>query len=208
VSGTGVSRDGIGPDAASGDLRLGSVSVALADLKVDDPAFFADLALAAAAAMETGADPGSVVEVALDFTPGEHRRHLVATHRGVTYVDDSKATNPHAAVAAIRAHASVVLIAGGLAKGLDLRPLAGEPNVKAVVAIGTSGPDLVEAAGTRGTLAGSMEEAVRLATEAAGPGDTVLLAPGCASFDMFDSYAARGSAFSAAVAAIMAGTPI
>ncbi len=207
ISGTRVSRDGIGPDTETGDLRLGPASLRLAALQVDDPAFLADVAMASIAAMEVGADPGPVAEVAAAFRPGEHRRQLVATHHGVSYVDDSKATNPHAAVAAIRAYPSVVLIAGGLAKGLDIRPLAAEPNVKAIVAIGDSGPDLIEASAGRGVLAASMDEAVTVATEAARPGDTVLLAPGCASFDMFDSYAARGSAFSAAVAGIMAGTP-
>lgn len=207
VSGSRVSRDGIGPDAVSGNLRLRTASMALEALQVEDPAFLADVALASCAALEVGADPASVAGVASAFRPGEHRRQLVGTHGGVSYVDDSKATNPHAAVAAVRAYPSVVLIAGGLAKGLDLRPLAAEPNVRLIVGIGTSGPDLVEAAAGRGVLAASMEEAVAVAAEAARPGDTVLLAPGCASFDMFDSYAARGSAFSAAVAGIMAGTP-
>jgi UDP-N-acetylmuramoylalanine--D-glutamate ligase len=207
VSGVGVSVDGIGPDAGSGLLHLGVAVMPLGELQVSDPAFLVDLELAAVAALAGGADIDSVIEVAGEFRPGEHRRQVVGMHGGVTFVDDSKATNPHAAVAAIRAFPSVVLIAGGLAKGLDLEPLAVEPNVKAVVAIGAAAPQLLQAAGDRGQAASSMEQAVRFAADAAEPGDTVLLAPGCASFDMFESYGARGSAFSEAVAAIMAGTP-
>jgi UDP-N-acetylmuramoylalanine--D-glutamate ligase len=126
----------------------------------------------------------------------------VATLGGVTYVDDSKATNPHAALAAIDAYDSVVLIAGGLAKGLDLTPLARMPNVRAVVAIGSAGPGLAEAAGERGHLAATLGEAVETAARLARPGDTVLLAPGAASFDQFRSYAERGEAFAAAVATL------
>jgi UDP-N-acetylmuramoylalanine--D-glutamate ligase len=110
-------------------------------------------------------------------------------------VDDSKATNPHAALASIRAHDSVILIAGGLAKGLDLTSLVGEDGVRLVIGIGEAGPWLAEAAGERGRLAGTMEIAVEMAASAARPGDTVLLAPGCASFDQFESYGARGDRF-------------
>jgi UDP-N-acetylmuramoylalanine--D-glutamate ligase len=114
---------------------------------------------------------------------------------GVTWVDDSKATNPHAALASVRAHESVILIAGGLAKGIDLSPMAEELNVRLLIGIGEAGPALVEQAGDRGRLAGTLEIAVEVAANAAEPGDTVLLAPGCASFDQFSSYAARGERF-------------
>jgi UDP-N-acetylmuramoylalanine--D-glutamate ligase len=89
----------------------------------------------------------------------------------------------------------VILIAGGLAKGLDLRPLAKEPNLRAVIGIGTEGPVLAEAAGSRGHLAVTLDQAVELAAALAQPGDTVLLAPGCASFDQFRSYSERGDTF-------------
>ena len=117
-------------------------------------------------------------------------------HQGITWVDDSKATNVHAALASIRAERSVVLIAGGLAKGLDVTDLAREPNLRHLIGIGTAGPELVAAAGDRGHLAGSMEDAVGLALSIARDGDTVLLAPGCASFDQFESYSERGDRFS------------
>ena len=96
----------------------------------------------------------------------------------------------------------MVAILGGRNKGLDLSPLLGIDQVRAVVAIGEAGEELaVRRPGT--PVAGSMEEAVRRASQLAEPGDTVLLAPGCASFDMFDSYEARGDAFRDAVLGIM-----
>jgi len=126
----------------------------------------------------------------------------VARSGGVTWIDDSKATNTHAAVTSIRAHDSVVLIAGGLAKGLDVGPIAREPNVRFLIGIGEAGPELASAAGERGRVAGTMERAVELAAELAEPGDTVLLAPGCASFDQFASYAERGDRFAGLVRSI------
>jgi len=125
----------------------------------------------------------------------------------VTWIDDSKATNPHAALASIRAHDSVVLIAGGLSKGLDLRPLALEPRVRVLIGIGDAGPLLVEAAGDRGVLAGDLVHAVEMASQLAEPGDTVLLAPGCASFDQFESYQSRGEKFSQLVRNITEEAP-
>jgi UDP-N-acetylmuramoylalanine--D-glutamate ligase len=142
-----------------------------------------------------GANPEGVIRAARSFSAGGHRRALVGRRDGVSWVDDSKATNPHAALASIRSHGSVLLIAGGLAKGLDVTPLAREPNVRVVFGIGAEGPALVEAAGERGHLAGTLERAVLMAADQAEPGDTVLLAPGCASFDQFVSYAERGDTF-------------
>jgi UDP-N-acetylmuramoylalanine--D-glutamate ligase len=78
-------------------------------------------------------------------------------------------------------------------------PLVDVPHVRDVVGLGTSGPKLVEEAGERGHLASSMEDAVETAARLARPGDTVLLAPGAASFDQFESYAHRGEVFAAAV---------
>lgn len=193
VRSKGVSANGFG--CTGGTLCLGRASVEIAHLAIADPAYLTDLALAAAAATEVGASEAAVMEVARGFRPGSHRRTVVGTVRGVTFIDDSKATNPHAALAAIRSYESVVLIAGGIAKGLDVAPLALEPNVRAVVAIGESAPVLLGAAGARGIAAGSMGEAVAKAASVAEPGDVVLLAPGCASFDMFESYGHRGEMF-------------
>jgi UDP-N-acetylmuramoylalanine--D-glutamate ligase len=181
-------------------LVAGPVKIPLAEIPVTERVFLVDLAMAAVAADAAGAHPDAIVETVRGFAPAAHRRTVLARRHGVTFVDDSKATNPHAALAAIRDYPSVVLIAGGLAKGLDLTPLATEPRVRALVALGTAAPMLLEAAGERGVAAGSMEQAVRLAADLATPGDVVLLAPGCASFDMFTDYGARGDAFAAAVA--------
>jgi len=95
----------------------------------------------------------------------------------------------------------VVVIAGGRTKGLDVRPIPLEPNVRRVVAIGEAAADLV-ASGGPVSVAADMVAAVRLADAVAVPGDTVLLAPGCASFDMFRSYADRGDQFASAVRAL------
>lgn len=187
------------PDGGGGfdgrNLRVGEVAVDIADLKSQDPTHIVNLACAAALALRMGATADGVVDGAISFAPGAHRRTVVAEMDGVTWVDDSKATNPHAALASIRAHESVVLIAGGLAKGIDLTPLAGEDNVKLILGIGEAGPGLVAAAGERGRLVGTLEIAVAAAADVARPGDTVLLAPGCASFDQFGSYGERGDRF-------------
>lgn len=188
-----------GSGVAEGKLHLPGLAVPLSRLGSGDPAHVVDLAIAAVLALDRGASPQAVEEVMAGFRPGPHRRVKVARVAGVDYVNDSKATNPHAALAAIGAYPSVVLIAGGLAKGLDLSPLATAPGVVGVVGIGTAGREVAAAAGERGALASDMDEAVRLAAAMARPGDTVLLAPGAASFDQFDSYAARGDAFIAAV---------
>ena len=87
----------------------------------------------------------------------------------------------------------MVLIAGGRNKGLDLAPLATVPNVRFLIAIGESGPELLSrASGRPAYLAESMEQAVAIAGDQAVEGDTVLLSPGCSSFDMFRSYEERG----------------
>lgn len=188
-----------GGGVADGVLRVGELEVAVSEIGSDDPAYVFDLACAGALALDQGATPEAVAEVMKKFTPSVHRRTHVATVDGVAYVNDSKATNLHAALAAVAAYPSVVLIAGGLAKGSDLTPLARSPRVRHLVAIGEAAPSLLAEAGDRGHPAGSMEEAVAMARNLAEPGDTVLLAPGGASFDQFDSYGHRGDVFSAAV---------
>lgn len=177
-----------------------SVTIPLADLRVNDASYLMDMAAAAVAADFLGASPDAVSETLRSFEPRRHRRTKVAEIDGVVYVNDSKATNPHAAVASILAYESVVLIAGGQNKGLDLSPLAGPSNVRHFIAIGESGPELL--AERAGRFAESLEEAVKLAHSFAEPNDTVLLAPGCASFDMFINYEARGEEFEALVHAL------
>ncbi len=160
-------------------------------------------ALAAAATAEsTGCSRDAVREVLAGFGPLPHRVSPVATIGDVTFYDDSKATVPHATLAAVRGFDSVVLIAGGRNKGLDLGTLAeGAPHVRAVVAIGDSAAEVVAAFdGIRPVeVARSMSEAVATAARLAQPGDAVLLSPACASFDWYPNYAARGDDFASVV---------
>ncbi|MDQ3951607.1 MAG: UDP-N-acetylmuramoyl-L-alanine--D-glutamate ligase, partial [Actinomycetota bacterium] len=136
------------------------------------------------------------------FRPLAHRLQTVALLDGVEYVDDSKATNPHAALAALRDRRDVVLVAGGRSKGNDLSALrAGVPPVIAVVALGEAAQevkavfeDLVPV-----DVVPDMAAAVAAARRRAVPGGSVLLAPGCASLDMYTSYAARGDDFARCV---------
>lgn len=176
-------------------LDLGDVVVPLARVPVADPAFLVDLAAAGVAALAHGARSEAVEQVITAFHPGPHRRTLIGSWDDVDWVDDSKATNPHAASASASAYASVVLIAGGRNKGLDLADLMAVPTIKHVVAIGEAAAELETMARSPVERAATMQEAVEVADRIAQAGDTVLLAPGCASFDMFRSYAARGDSF-------------
>jgi UDP-N-acetylmuramoylalanine--D-glutamate ligase len=127
---------------------------------------------------------------------------LVGEAGGVRFYDDSKATTPHAAATAIAGFESVVLIAGGRNKGLDLTKLVeSAASIRAVVAIGEAAPQVAAAFGRVRpvTRAGSMDEAVRVAVDVARPGDAVLLSPGCASFDWYGSYGERGDDFARVV---------
>jgi UDP-N-acetylmuramoylalanine--D-glutamate ligase len=158
------------------------------------------------------------------FKPGRHRIETVFESDSISWVDDSKATNPHAASASLMSHLSVVWIAGGLAKGADMNSLVQrcKGRIKAAILIGADrqlienalrehAPDisriLVDAPAdySRGGDSNSLMEAV--VTHAAAlvaPGDTVLMAPACASMDQFISYADRGDRFAAAVRKVVA----
>jgi UDP-N-acetylmuramoylalanine--D-glutamate ligase len=180
---------------------------------LDDPAphVVANALAAAALARAHGVSPRAVRDGLRSFRPGPHRIALVAEIGGVRYVDDSKATNPHAALASLRGVDSAVWIAGGLAKGATFDDLvqAARDRLRGVVLIGTDravvsealkrhAPDVpvVEVVTGEDDL---MDRVVGSATQMARPGDTVLLAPGCASMDQFRDYAARGDAFAEAV---------
>jgi UDP-N-acetylmuramoylalanine--D-glutamate ligase len=171
-------------------------------------------ALAAAAlARAYGAPAESISKGMRAFRPDPHRLSLVASVAGVDYVDDSKATNPHAAAAALAAYDTVIWVAGGQLKGAarDLEDvvLATGGKLRGVVLFGAD-RDKIAAALLRhapevpvvevpGTDTGAMDIVVKAAAELAKPGDTVLLAPAAQSFDMFRDYPARGEAFAAAV---------
>jgi len=172
-----------------------------------DGAFAIDAAAAVTAALAFGVSPDAVRSALGSFEPLPHRGALVAVAGSVRFLDDSKATNPHAALAALNGRHDVVLIAGGLAKGVDLSPLReAAESVSAVVTLGEAAPD-IEAifeglVPTR--RAATIEEAVALAFVEARPGGEVILAPACASQDMFRDYAERGDLFAGAASALAA----
>jgi len=168
-------------------------------------------ALAAAAlVLESNlADSAAVAAAIATFRHPAHRIELVGEFDGVRWFNDSKATSPHAALTAIRSFDRIVLLAGGRNKGLDLSSLATESDrIKAVVALGSSARDIVEAFDGRcpTTVATSMRDAVSLASELSEAGDVVLLSPACASFDWYPDggYPARGDDFRRLVAALAA----
>lgn len=159
-------------------------------------------ALAAAlTALELGADRAAVARTLETFEGLSHRHRRVHSQGGVQWVDDSKATNVGATLAALGGYpeGSVHLILGGLGKGQDFSPLAAVVGrtAAAVYLIGQDAERIAAALGSAAPieLCGSLDEAVRRARAAARAGHTVLLAPACASFDQFSDYAERGDRF-------------
>jgi UDP-N-acetylmuramoylalanine--D-glutamate ligase len=204
VDGTVWWRDADDPSATAIPV------VAVRDLARTNPHDLVNVCAAVTVAVTAGADPASLAPALRAFRPGPHRQQRVATIAGVDYVDDSKATNPHAAAAALVAFPSLVWIAGGLNKGLSFDALAPllPGRVRAVVTIGSSGPALAAVARSAGVPvieAGVLDDAVPAAAGLARPGETVLLAPACASMDQFADYADRGRAFRRAVAKLAGG---
>ncbi|MGI9584911.1 MAG: glutamate ligase domain-containing protein, partial [Acidimicrobiia bacterium] len=191
------------PDGGNGVTSAGLVIDGTTyDVGTRDRTLRFDLIVAATIASVVGATPEGIASVIESFIPGEHRRELVGTVGGVAFVNDSKATNPHAAVTAARSFDSVVLMAGGRNKGLDLTPLARVAPLKALITFGESGGEIAALAGGSVVEATTLADAFGRATDTAESGDTVLLSPGCASFDEFTSYAARGDAFKGMVHAL------
>jgi UDP-N-acetylmuramoylalanine--D-glutamate ligase len=180
----------------------GDVMMCVDELARSWPHDVSNALAAAVSAYAAGADLDSCARVLRAFRGLPHRVELIGDAGGVQYYDDSKATTPASVVTAVSGFDSVVLIAGGKNKGLDLGVLATvAERVRAVVAIGEAGP-LVEAAfaGKRPVVAaGSMDDAVAAARDAARPGDAVLLSPGCASQDWYRNYGERGDDFARAV---------
>jgi UDP-N-acetylmuramoylalanine--D-glutamate ligase len=157
---------------------------------------------AAAAAQRLGAELGEVREVLLAYESRPHRMRVAAQMSGVTYVDDSKATNPAAVAAALESFdVPVVLILGGSEKNTDFSEVLPALGVcRAVLCQGEAGPRIaayLEDEGFQDIVhrTPDLEKAVERATELVRPGDVVLLSPGCASFDQFPGYAERGDAF-------------
>jgi UDP-N-acetylmuramoylalanine--D-glutamate ligase len=163
---------------------------------------------AAASTLEGGGTHEGAHDALVAFRGLPHRVSLVGEAGGVGWYDDSKATAPHATLAAVRGFDSVVLIAGGRNKGLDLAELTDAvERIRGVVAIGEAARDVAAAFdGLRPVrTATSMDEAVADAASLARPGDVVLLSPACASFDWYGSYAERGDDFARAVGDHLAG---
>jgi UDP-N-acetylmuramoylalanine--D-glutamate ligase len=176
------------------------------------PHVVANILAAAALARSYGIEPGVIRDVLTAFRLDAHRIELVRIESGVSWVDDSKATNPHAADASLRAYESVVWVAGGLLKGVEIDELVKQhrSRLRAAVLIGVDREALRSAFARHAPglpvyevdadeTDEVMPTAVRLAGEAAQAGDTVLLAPAAASMDQFADYAERGRRFQAAV---------
>ncbi|MDX1509949.1 MAG: UDP-N-acetylmuramoyl-L-alanine--D-glutamate ligase [Nitriliruptorales bacterium] len=167
------------------------------------PHVIANAAVSAAAARVQGASDEGIRAALEAWRIGPHRMEVVARQGGVTWIDDSKATNVHATIAALDSADSIVWVAGGQAKGTDLRPLGGHlGGVRYAVLLGESADALAaicETSTVPVARAGTMQQAVAMAADVARPGDVVLLSPAGASFDLFDGYADRGDQFAAAV---------
>lgn len=181
------------------------------------PHNIANALAAAALARAFGVAPAAVRDGLRAFHPDAHRIQHIADVDGVAYIDDSKATNTHAAEASLAAYEHIVWIAGGLAKGAAFDELVQKSaaRLRGVVLIGADRALIREALARHApdvpvvdldrTDTGAMPQAVREATRLAAPGDTVLLAPACASMDMFVNYNKRGDAFADAVRELTAG---
>lgn len=199
------------PDDPSGAVELARTD----DIPVTGAHNVANALAAAALARAHGVAPEAIADGLRAFVPARHRNALVATIGGVTYVDDSKATSPHAAAASLAAYPSIVWIAGGLGKGLPYDDVVAQAaaRLRGAVLIGACRDEI------RGALArhapevpvrevvgadtddveSVMARVIRVASDLASAGDTVLLAPAAASMDMFRDYGHRGDAFAEAV---------
>ncbi|MFC8711703.1 UDP-N-acetylmuramoyl-L-alanine--D-glutamate ligase [Streptomyces sp. NPDC057197] len=183
----------------------------VSDVRPPAPHNIANALAAAALARAFGVPATAVRDGLRAFTPDAHRIAHVADVDGVAYIDDSKATNTHAAEASLGAYESIVWIAGGLAKGADFDELVARSakRLRGAVLIGADRALIREALARHApevpvvdldrTDTGAMLQAVREARRLAATGDTVLLAPACASMDMFTNYNQRGDAFAEAV---------
>ena len=191
----------------------------LAERGIAQPHMVQNILAASALARARGVEPGEIAQAILSFTPDPHRAQQLGEIGGVRFVDDSKATNAHAADASIKAMRDVVWILGGLLKGVDIDGLVEThaERLRGAIVIGEDREpvlralrhhlgerpivEIASAAGADGKVDGAavMRDVVREAVRMARPGDTVLLSPAAASMDQFDGYADRGRKFQAAV---------
>jgi UDP-N-acetylmuramoylalanine--D-glutamate ligase len=198
------------PDAGT-LVGPGGTLVKTTDLPRRMPHDLANALAAAASAAAVGVAPDVCREVLVGFDGLAHRVALVAESDEVRWYDDSKATTPASVIAAVSGFASVVLIAGGRNKGLDLSVLRSTvPPVRAVIAIGDAAGEVDAAfagSGAPVTVAHDMAEAVGSAAKVARPGDAVVLSPGCASFDWYRDYTERGDDFARLVLELTGAEP-
>ncbi len=206
------------------DFQEASMIATLTDIVPTLPHSVSNAMAAAGLARSIGVSYSDIQSAIANFHPGRHRIEKVFESNEISWVNDSKATNPHAATASIMSHLNVVWIAGGLAKGADMNALIerSRNRIKAAILIGVD-RDLIEAAFVAhspltprvlvnapadyikgGESNSLMERVVREAMDLAVSGDTVLMAPACASMDQFISYSDRGERFAKAVMKLVA----
>jgi UDP-N-acetylmuramoylalanine--D-glutamate ligase len=184
------------------------------NIGVVTPHLLANIAAATAIARSIGITPAEIREAIINFKLDAHRIEVVGEFGGVRWVDDSKATNPHAAAASLASFDSSVWIVGGLLKGVDISPLVAEykNKLRAAIVIGKDREPVLAALASQAPevqvheviaegAQAVMKSAIDLAKQAAVPGDVVLLAPAAASMDQFKDYADRGHQFADAVRA-------
>jgi UDP-N-acetylmuramoylalanine--D-glutamate ligase len=215
----GVVEDLLVDRAFVSDPQEAAMLAEVIDVKPTVPHNVANALAAAGLVRALGVAPEAVRSALQEFSLGRHRIEEVANVNGVSWVNDSKATNPHAAAASLNSSLSSIWIAGGLAKGSEMRELIAKckSRIKVAILIGTDreliadelrtqapeieivyidAPSTYQRGGTDNSL---MEAVVKAAAERAKEGDRVLLAPACASMDQFISYSDRGDRFAAAV---------
>jgi len=213
----GVVEDLLVDRAFVRDPQEASMIAQLNDIQPTLPHSVSNALAAAGLALSVGVSHQDIQKALIAFHPGRHRIEVVLSEDEISWIDDSKATNPHAAAASIMSHLSVIWIAGGMAKGADMNSLIDrvKSRLKAAILIGEDRA-LIETAlhnlapkipiikvdtdfPKSGPSNDLMEKVVEAAKVLAEPGDTVLMAPACASMDQFVSYADRGDRFATAV---------
>lgn len=215
----GIVEDLLVDRAFVSDPQEAAMLAQLVDVKPTVPHNVANALAAAGLVRALGVSPDAIQKALQEFSLGRHRIEEVANKDGISWVNDSKATNPHATAASLNSSLSSIWIAGGLAKGAQMQELIArcKSRIKAAILIGADreliahelrnqAPEieivLIDAPATyiKGGADNSLMEAVvKAAAERAISGDTVLLAPACASMDQFISYSDRGDRFAAAV---------
>ncbi|MEY4494188.1 MAG: hypothetical protein RL570_303 [Actinomycetota bacterium] len=192
-------------DRANSALEVATLED-LSSIGVLTPHLMANAAAATALARSFGIEPSDIRQALIDFRLDAHRMELVAEHNEIRWIDDSKATNPHAAAASLNSFEKIVWIVGGLLKGVDLSDLIVKyaSRISTAIVIGKDRQSVLEALARNAPqvvvveIADSdsvMHEAVKVASLKAVPGDVVLLAPAAASMDQFKDYADRGNQF-------------